>query len=135
VELCVSELVTNAVNAAGGDGVDHVIELTLAVRLDGGGTLFVGVHDRLGGEPVVNAPDDAAENGRGLFMVEALSNDWGVDVEGDDGKVVWCELDAWPTTKAGLPVRTAVPRQRSPERHPEIDPAVLARVAERLRAL
>jgi anti-sigma regulatory factor (Ser/Thr protein kinase) len=133
-ELCVSELVTNAVNAAGRDGGRHLVELTLAVRPELGGTLFVGVRDRLGGRPVVGEPDDADEGGRGLLLVQALSRAWGVDEE-DGGKVVWCALAAWPTTGAGLPVRTPVPRQRPPGRRPETDPAVLARVVEKLRAL
>jgi hypothetical protein len=39
------------------------------------------------------AADD--ENGRGLFLVETLSKDWGVDRKAD-GKVVWCLITAEP---------------------------------------
>jgi anti-sigma regulatory factor (Ser/Thr protein kinase) len=36
------------------------------------------------------APDPHAENGRGLFIVDAMADRWGVDAEG--GTRVWLEL-------------------------------------------
>ena len=42
----------------------------------------------------------AAQSGRGLHVVDALADEWGVELVPDDGKVVWVELDV---------VRTPVP--------------------------
>ncbi len=36
--------------------------------------------------------DDEATSGRGLLLVEAVTDRWGVDSAGL-GKTVWCELD------------------------------------------
>ena len=83
--LCVSELVTNAVVHAGS-----------AVHLElhcGEGMLRVDVRDT--GHPVlasarhVAAADDT--HGRGLMMVDAVADRWGV-IEEAEGKVVWFEI-------------------------------------------
>jgi hypothetical protein len=49
----------------------------------------VEVHDSGGGEPCV--ADKADEGGRGLLLVAALADKWGVG-QRDPGKVVWCEF-------------------------------------------
>lgn len=36
--------------------------------------------------------DDEATSGRGLFLVEAVSDRWGIDSIGL-GKTIWCEFD------------------------------------------
>lgn len=51
------------------------------------GDLKVEVHDSGGGVPVLREPSD--ESGRGLLLVDALADRWGVG-ERDPGKVVWC---------------------------------------------
>ena len=85
-ELCVSELVTNAVLHAGTD-------MTVSVERSGG-RVRITVCD---GSPVVPqwVPRSlTAGTGRGLTLITALSDRRGVDVLPDGaGKAVWCELD------------------------------------------
>ncbi|MEU0335109.1 ATP-binding protein [Streptomyces sp. NPDC006193] len=88
VLLVVSELVTNALVHAAGERI--------GCRLHGaGGRVRIEVEDQAGGPTLPAArragPDD--RNGRGLFLVEALSLDWGVrPVPGRSARVVWAEL-------------------------------------------
>ncbi|KWW98219.1 hypothetical protein TH66_18880 [Carbonactinospora thermoautotrophica] len=82
--LLAGELVTNAVVHAGGDALTLVV-----ARADGG--LRVEVHDRGRDEPVLRRTDGAAEQGRGLLVVDALSTAWG-HAPTSTGKVVWFEL-------------------------------------------
>lgn len=97
-ELLVSELVTNALVHAGSETA-----LTLAVAE---GTLEVGVTDRTPGVPLPRVEGDdgspsqdwPAEGGRGLQLVDLVSDDWGI-VELPEGKQVWFRLDVgadWP---------------------------------------
>ena len=78
--LLVSELVTNSVKHGGPPVV-------VAVDCDGEG-LQVRVRDGSPSlpEPRVAAP--TAENGRGLELLQTISDAWGVDPEAD-GKHVW----------------------------------------------
>jgi len=87
--LVVSELVTNAVRHGRPD-----IEITLnitpdRVRIevrDGGDTLPVVPS----GQPSIDRP-----TGRGLLIVAATANDWGIERSpGATGKTVWAELNA-----------------------------------------
>jgi two-component sensor histidine kinase len=86
VLLC-SELVTNAVlNAAAPS------ELRLRVRA---GRVRLEVHDPSPAVPVPRAQDLGATNGRGMVLVDALADSWGVEVgDGlpDQGKTVWVEM-------------------------------------------
>ena len=84
VLLCVSELVTNAVI----HGVPPGRQLRLFLRYDTR-TLAVEVHDSGPGVPHI-VRDDRGEGGRGLLLVAALSDKWGVR-ERELGKAVWCE--------------------------------------------
>ncbi|MFD9818800.1 ATP-binding protein [Streptomyces violascens] len=81
VVLPLSELVSNGVQHGNG-------EIVLRVRYAGSG-LRIEVSD---GNPVPAemrvAPDDDV-SGRGLFIVNALAQEWGVS---DDGATTWCEL-------------------------------------------
>ncbi len=81
-ELVVSELVSNVVKHA-----DTTITVCLAI----GATLRVEVHDGDSIVPAVSQATTDAEHGRGLFIVEALAQRWGVDTK-PDGKCVWVEL-------------------------------------------
>ena len=98
VELLVSELVTNAVQAMARQE-DHT-----AVRLQLFGDsarVRIEVWDADPRPPAPNEPgedgipDLEGEGGRGLFLVAALSTcwDWYLTRE-PTGKVVWCELEA-----------------------------------------
>ncbi|MFJ5261703.1 ATP-binding protein [Streptomyces sp. NPDC088387] len=84
VLLCVSELVTNALL----HGVPPGRQLRLFLRYDGR-LLAVEVHDSGGGTPRIVRDGD--EGGRGLLLVAALSDKWGVR-ERELGKAVWCEF-------------------------------------------
>jgi serine/threonine-protein kinase RsbW len=85
--LCVSELATNAVR----HGVPPGRGFLLCVSLDADGLLRVEVHDSGDGEPRPREFDEEAQSGRGLMIVVALSDKWGVG-ERVPGKVVWCEF-------------------------------------------
>ncbi|MGW0551424.1 ATP-binding protein [Streptomyces altiplanensis] len=85
VLLCVSELATNALV----HGVPPGRGYRLCLWLYGGGILRVEVHDSGGGLPRVREPD--GESGRGLLLVAALADTWGVG-EREPGKTVWCEF-------------------------------------------
>jgi anti-sigma regulatory factor (Ser/Thr protein kinase) len=80
VTLVVSELATNAVRHA---SVDFVVA---AERKNG--RLRVAVTDGGGGSPHVRHPSSDEPSGRGLQIVEALSDDWGID-RGRRGTTVW----------------------------------------------
>ena len=101
-ELLVSELTTNVVQASTGqDGnprYDDAGKLPLLwVRLlSDRSRLMVEVWDNLPdafGAPVLRHPAPDEESGRGLEMVDALSEDWGWEnVPGGGGKRVWAML-------------------------------------------
>ncbi len=94
VELVVSELVTNAVRHARPVGASPV-RLVLACDDD---VLRVEVHDAdpaRAPRPRRPDPDDLAEGGRGLALIQALAARWGCR-PGPTGKAVWCELPAHP---------------------------------------
>lgn len=85
--LVVSELVGNAVR----HGRPPVAML---LRRTGPG-VRVEVHDENAGSPPAGGglPDDDAESGRGLYLVEAVATDSGVEQIPGDGKVVWATVE------------------------------------------
>ena len=101
-ELLVTELATNVVRATtSADGLPRYDESgklpLLWVRLlSDHARLLIEVWDNLSqayGAPVVRHPGQDEESGRGLEMVEALSEDWGWEsVPGWHGKRVWILL-------------------------------------------
>ncbi|MFD8347598.1 ATP-binding protein [Streptomyces coelicoflavus] len=102
VLLCVSELVTNALLY----GVPPGRLFLLFLRYDGR-VLRVEVHDSGGGVPRINAGRD--EGGRGLLLVAALSDAWGVR-EREPGKAVWCEFTLRPRVETWEPGSVVSPR-------------------------
>ncbi|KAB1144251.1 ATP-binding protein [Streptomyces luteolifulvus] len=88
VVLCVSELATNALQ----HGVPPGRFYRVFLRYDGQ-VLRVEVHDSGPGVPRIAAQAD--EGGRGLLLVAALSDKWGVG-QRELGKVVWCEFELPP---------------------------------------
>ncbi|MEU6391010.1 ATP-binding protein [Streptomyces sp. NPDC046939] len=84
--LCVSELTTNALLHGVPPGRGFFLRMT--AYEDG---VRVEVHDTGDGVPAVPGPATDAEGGRGLLLVTALADKWGVE-ERDPGKVVWCEI-------------------------------------------
>jgi anti-sigma regulatory factor (Ser/Thr protein kinase) len=98
-ELLVSELVTNAVRFA--NGPDHaprhpgradpsVISLSLRHFRQ---SLLIEVFDTDRNPPVLSGPDEHAESGRGLVLVNALSKEWSYFFPPGGGKVVYCVLE------------------------------------------
>jgi anti-sigma regulatory factor (Ser/Thr protein kinase) len=86
VELMVSELATNCIRHSK-TAFDIVIGRS-------GRNVRIEVTDRAGGTPRVRSPAPEEPSGRGLKIVEMLSNDWGVDYHPGDGKTVWFTVDA-----------------------------------------
>ena len=74
VELLVSEIVSNAINASA-----RVPRQQRQIQRD------VDLH-----HPVRQDPRQDAEAGRGLLLIEALSEQWGsYALDGQSGKIVW----------------------------------------------
>jgi anti-sigma regulatory factor (Ser/Thr protein kinase) len=104
LELVVSELVTNGVRASRATGHDAV-RMWLVSDL---GQLVVFVWDASPQPPSQAAdPGADAENGRGLLLVEALSERWG-HFSYDGAKVVWALLEADPDAP-GAPAAGFIP--------------------------
>jgi anti-sigma regulatory factor (Ser/Thr protein kinase) len=96
VTLIASELTTNVVQHACGTG--DFFDLALRIRT---GTLILEVSDSFQWEmPELKKPDDADTGGRGLVLVDALSERWGVRPR-DPGKTVWAQLPIRRETSAG----------------------------------
>ncbi|MER6406490.1 ATP-binding protein [Streptomyces viridosporus] len=88
----VAELAANA--ATHGRVPGRSFRLTLYVV---GATLRIEVTDTRGDRlPVPQVPDAVAESGRGLLLVEALADRWGVTEERFPRKTVWAELGFTP---------------------------------------
>ncbi|MFB6955122.1 ATP-binding protein [Streptomyces niveus] len=85
VLLCVSELATNALVHGVPPGRGYRLQLLLLAD----GVFRIEVHDSGDGRPGVREP--CGESGRGLMLVAALADKWGVGRR-DPGKVVWCEF-------------------------------------------
>lgn len=99
VLLCVSELATNAL--VHGVPPGRGFRIHLYWERGGGGRLRVEMHDSGDGEvPAAHRPGPDAEGGRGLLLVSALADAWGVG-ERSPGKVVWCEFAASARMFAG----------------------------------
>src|SRR3954447_19412317 len=83
VTLCVSELVTNA--------IDHATP-PYEIRLDASpDSLRVEVADTSPRRPVVRPVTPAAARGRGMFIVSNTATSWGVEAT-SQGKTVWAEF-------------------------------------------
>lgn len=103
VELVVSELVTNAVQASLttdgrplyiGDGGLDCISLRLSSNR---ASTLVEVWDQHLGAPDPTLPDADDESGRGLLIVAALSERWGWDLARQGrGKIVWALIGGPP---------------------------------------
>jgi anti-sigma regulatory factor (Ser/Thr protein kinase) len=87
IRLLVSELVTNSIRHAG-VGPSESVELDVAVATD---KVRVAVSDLGPGFEPDRAAEPGSGGGWGLFMVETVSDRWGVD-GGSDCRV-WFEID------------------------------------------
>ncbi|MFD8127785.1 ATP-binding protein [Streptomyces mirabilis] len=67
--------------------------VTVLARTDDGDGVWLAVRDRAAGPlPRVRRAAPADESGRGLALVEAVADKWGVESAPGRGKTVWCEL-------------------------------------------
>ncbi|MGJ5755580.1 anti-sigma regulatory factor (Ser/Thr protein kinase) [Streptomyces puniciscabiei] len=86
-QLCVSELVSNVINHVGLE-----TPTTLAVSMSGS-YLRIEVHDPDSRAlPTLVQAGLGSESGRGVVLVDAVADRWGVELRADR-KVTWCELD------------------------------------------
>ena len=85
--LLLSELLANAIRHGGAPTV------TLELRSD---VVYIAVADHVPGAVAVQRPGSDSTSGRGLFLVEALAADWGVEDIGSYGKAVWATAPAVP---------------------------------------
>ncbi|WP_317936603.1 ATP-binding protein [Streptomyces cellostaticus] len=94
-QLCVSELVTNVIKHVGVG-----VPATLAVSMNGT-NLHLEVQDPgMGQLPTLGRAEADSEGGRGLALIDAVSECWGVRL-GVEGKVTWCELATALTSPHG----------------------------------
>ncbi|MFI6118687.1 ATP-binding protein [Streptomyces sp. NPDC051064] len=90
----VAELAANAAVHGRVPGRDF----RLGIAVHGGALLRIEVTDTLGDRlppapGAVEMPGEGAESGRGLLIVGALADRWGVEVGPAPRKSVWAELD------------------------------------------
>ncbi|MEV0886856.1 ATP-binding protein [Streptomyces microflavus] len=95
IRLCVSELASNALAHGTRRGHGFLVRIRAdedSVRLE--------VHDSRDispeRQPRLEEATDTDTAGRGLSIVDALADDWGVDVRSPYGKVVWSHFKAAP---------------------------------------
>jgi serine/threonine-protein kinase RsbW len=86
VELLTAEVVANAAVHGPSDGTIRVTAWTDARNA------YVSVSDDSSVSPVVRHPEPSDLSGRGMALVQALADDWGVEV-GPEGKTVWFSLE------------------------------------------
>ncbi|MFD5495418.1 ATP-binding protein [Streptomyces sp. NPDC127091] len=85
-ELCVSELAANVIKHVGPGTPSTLVTLLNSTHLR------IAVHDPdPRALPTLACADVEAETGRGMALIEAVSDRWGVDLNGDR-KATWCEL-------------------------------------------
>jgi anti-sigma regulatory factor (Ser/Thr protein kinase) len=83
--LVLSELVTNSVDACRGSGLRFAMYAY-------SGTLVIEVHDSSPERPVQRTAGEHDIRGRGLTIVGALSESWGVRQGENGGKCTWARL-------------------------------------------
>ncbi|MFH9040499.1 ATP-binding protein [Streptomyces sp. NPDC017966] len=99
--LITAELCANAVQHGRVPGRDFHVRLTAEAD---GARLRVEISDtRAERRPTApTAPDAESESGRGLLLVTALADDWGViDRRGGPGKTVWAVVGTAPDSRSG----------------------------------
>ena len=90
-ELLVSELVTNAVQVTQAD--DRTASVRLWLLADQAQVVML-VWDASPLPPVRMSGSETEENGRGLLLVDTLSDRWGYLPAAGGGKFVWARLEA-----------------------------------------
>jgi len=108
--LLVSELVTNVVRHARGDG--SLLELRV---IPSEKTLRIEVLDSDPRLPTPRNPGPLDVSGFGFVLVEAFADDWGMS-RTDTGKAVWIELSTDPEARGEGPRQWSGTRMSSPAR-------------------
>jgi anti-sigma regulatory factor (Ser/Thr protein kinase) len=139
-EVVASELVTNSLKASA--SLDRTA-IRLVLTLDKG-ELAILVRDSNPGVPLAVQPGPDDESGRGLVIVEQLSDrcGWYPLNDPEHAKVTWAVLTAAGQAASRLP-EPALPARRRPAPAPArtartprpVDPAILARVKSALERL
>ncbi|GGT51159.1 ATPase [Streptomyces purpureus] len=106
--LGVTELLTNVHRHA---QPDKTCTVEIELLLD---RLTVSVRDHDPRLPSVHATDGLETSGRGLALIEAVSESWGVRPQDGGGKVVWFTLTAPPHLMA-VPATTPATQSVTPE--------------------
>jgi anti-sigma regulatory factor (Ser/Thr protein kinase) len=116
-ELIASEMTANAVNAsAPAQAAGNVLVIRLRLLTDGS-VLTIECWDQAPGVPVLCAASGLAETGRGLTIVDSLSEAWGWQPAiGQVGKCVWAEIPVHgvpvsPLLALAVPNRACRPEQ------------------------
>ncbi|CAM5738545.1 hypothetical protein [Streptomyces afghaniensis 772] [Streptomyces afghaniensis] len=86
IELVADELITNALMHTEGSAI-----VTLRVLTGSERRLRVEVEDSSSALPRRREAGESGVSGRGLLLVELLTDVWGVEARGG-GKAVWCEF-------------------------------------------
>ncbi|MFJ2399990.1 ATP-binding protein [Streptomyces xanthochromogenes] len=94
--LGVTELLTNVHRHA---EPDKMCSVAIELLLD---RLTISVHDHDPTLPALRDAEPLATNGRGLALIAAVSESWGVRPVGESGKTVWFTLAA-PSPAVSLP--------------------------------
>ncbi|CAL9366465.1 ATP-binding protein [Streptomyces sp. enrichment culture] len=114
--LGVTELLSNVHRHA---QPDKTCTVEIELMLD---RLTVSVRDHDPRLPEVSDADPLATCGRGLAMVAAVSESWGVRADGENGKVVWFSL---PTPAVASRPQTPVRRPQPVRRFAEVEPVAV----------
>ncbi|MDP9867726.1 MULTISPECIES: ATP-binding protein [Streptosporangium] len=97
--VVVSELVTNAVRHGVRDGVNgHRGQEVRVILCHTGRSVLCAVTDPSDQGPSLREPDFEAENGRGLQLVQGVSEMWGWAPLESRGKAVWAAFSLPPRT-------------------------------------
>lgn len=84
VRMVASELATNA--------VAHARTQFLVTLSSADGSVLLTIKDESTSAPVRSVPDVMDMSGRGLMIVEALSQEWGTSADGRGSKSVWASF-------------------------------------------
>ncbi|WP_269857059.1 ATP-binding protein [Streptomyces sp. RPT161] len=92
IQLCVSELATNALIHGTEPGIGFLVRLTV----EDDDFVLLEVHDsrRDGHRPQVRHPKPSDASGRGLLIVQELADGWGICDRQPSGKIVWLRFKA-----------------------------------------
>lgn len=124
-ELLLTELATNALRHASG------LDIGVRVCLQGG-HLVIEVNDGSPTRPELRQAQPNDENGRGLFLVEAMADSWGVSL---DGTTTWCTLPLTkgPSEMEPVAVTTPVLREMPLDLPADHSAVTIARISGRTK--